>query len=444
MEIRLRRAEETKIPVAIRTWRVRDEGGHPLALGVFLRDLSAEKALAEQKKLLEQQLQHTQKMEAIGTLAGGIAHDFNNNLGGIIGFAELAVEHESRDLSRISHFHRRMLEACKRAKELVEQILKFGRRESAELQPCSLGPLVKETLHFLRSSLPSTIEIHGAAEADTDWVRGDLTQLHQVIVNLCTNAYHAMRPGPGRLTVVLENVHLHATRQFHGQKIPPGEYAMLEVGDTGRGVPAHCRDRIFDPYFTTKGVNEGSGLGLSVSFAIVKNHQGLIEFDSREGEGTTFRVLLPVCEQAAEAPRTSDDPLPMGQGERILVVDDELFFLDVLREHLETLAYDPVSFQNSARAFQSFRAHPAYFDLVITDQTMPQMTGVQLIAEIRKIRTDIPIILCTGFSETVTDATAEENGISRFLMKPVHRATLAETVQELLAGRRHHGTGADH
>jgi PAS domain S-box-containing protein len=444
MEIRLRRADETDLPAAIRTWRVRDEAGNPLALGVFLRDLSAEKALAEQKANLERQLQHTQKMEAIGTLAGGIAHDFNNILGGIIGFAELAVEHESRDPSRIPHFHRRMLEACKRAKELVEQILKFGRREPAELQPCALAPLVKETLHFLRSSLPSTIEIHGVVEAEAEWVFGDPTQLHQVIVNLCTNAYHAMRPGPGRLTVALKNAHFDGVRRFHGLEIPPGEYAMLEVGDTGRGVPAHCRDRIFDPYFTTKDVDEGSGLGLSVSFAIVKNHKGLIEFDSREGAGATFRVFLPLSEHEAEAPRKPEDPLPMGRGERVLLVDDELFFLDVLREHLETLAYDPVSFQSSDRALQSFRAQPTYFDLVITDQTMPDLTGVQLIGEIRKIRTDIPIILCTGFSETVTEESAGRRAISRFLMKPVHRATLAEAVDDLLAERRDHGTGFDH
>ncbi|MFP4308966.1 MAG: PAS domain S-box protein [Desulfococcaceae bacterium] len=443
MEIPCRRADGPEFPAAIRTWRVQDEKENVLAVGLFLRDLSEEKALVAQKATLERQLQHAQKMEAIGTLAGGIAHDFNNILGGVIGFAELAIEHETRNPDRLPHFHRRLLEACIRARELVEQILKFNRRELSELKAVRLSAVAKEVVQFLGSSLPATIKISQRLEAENDWVLGDPSQLHQVLVNLCTNAYHAMRPGPGRLTLALREVQLETALRCYGREIKPGKYAVLEVRDTGTGIPSHCQDRIFEPYFTTKDMQDGTGLGLSVSFAIVKSHGGLIDFETREGEGTTFRVYLPVSE-----PRSADPPavaaVPTGRGERIMVVDDELFFLDVLREHLETLEYDPVGFQNSPQAWKSFQAHPDYFDLVITDQTMPEMTGFRLIEEIRTIRSDTPIILCTGFSETVTEASVKQFGLTRFLMKPVHRASLAQTVFELLGERRNRGPDPDH
>jgi PAS domain S-box-containing protein len=444
LEIFCRRADGPVFPAATRSWRIRDEDGTPLALGLFLRDLSEEKYLSEERAKLERQLQHAQKMDAIGTLSGGIAHDFNNILGGIIGFAELAIEYENRDPERLPHFHRRLLKACIRARDLVEQILKFGRREPAALQPVALSPLVGEVIQFLRSSLPATLRIDGQIEAEKDWVMADATQLHQVLVNLCTNANHAMRGGPGRLTLTVRNRALEEPLGCFGLEIQPAEYAVLEVADTGAGIPASVRERIFEPYFTTKPLGEGTGLGLPVSFAIVKSHKGLIDFESREGEGTTFRVYLPLSEPRADEGAEAAAGIPAGGGERVLVVDDELFFLDVLREHLETLNYDPVGFQRSGRALQSFQAQPDYFDLVITDQTMPDMTGLQFIGEIRKIRSAIPVILCTGFSENVSEATMKTFGFSRFLMKPVRRLTLAQTVAELLEERRTHGRNPDH
>ncbi len=443
MEILCRRIDGPEFPAGIRSWRVQDEEENVLALGLFLRDLSEEKYLLEQKATLERQLQHTQKMEAIGALAGGIAHDFNNILGGVIGFAELAIEHETRNPDRLPHFHRRLLEACIRARELVDQILKFNRREPSELKTVRLSAVAKEVVQFLGSSLPATIEISQRLEAENDWVLADPSQLHQVLVNLCTNAYHAMRPGPGRLTLALREVHLKTVLRCYGREIKPGKYVMLEVADTGTGIPSHCRDRIFEPYFTTKDMQDGTGLGLSVSFAIVKSHGGLIDFETREGEGTTFRVYLPTSEPKRNAP-TAIQQIPTGRGERVMVVDDELFFLDVLREHLETLDYDPVEFQNSPRALKSFRDRPDYFDMVITDQTMPEMTGYRLIEEIRAIRSDIPIILCTGFSETVTEASTRQFGVTRFLMKPVHRATLAQTIFDLLGERKNREPDSDH
>ena len=393
---------------------------------------SAEKSLAEQKTILERQLRHAQKMEAIGTLTGGIAHDFNNILGGIVGFGELAAEYAERDPSRLPHFHGRLLEACARARELVEQILKFGRQRSAELQTVPLTPLVKETVRFLRATLPSTVEIAGTLDAEPDRISADPGQIHQVLVNLCTNAFHAMRPGGGRLALSTENVRLTSERRFQGQEIPPGDYALLAVSDTGKGIPAHFRERIFEPYFTTKTPDEGSGLGLSVSLGIVRNHGGLLEFESREDAGTTFRVYLPVSESAVPEAGIAETRTPSGNGQRLMVVDDELFFLDVLREHLESLDYDVIAFQDSAQALRSFAAHPGHFDLAITDQTMPKLTGIELIERIREIRPEIPIVLCTGFSETPTDALARNRDITRFLMKPVNRATLAVAVRDLL------------
>ncbi len=444
MEIEFLRTDGSPVAAAVRGWLVRGEADFPIALGLFIRDISQEKLLAAQKTALERQLQHTQKMEAIGTLAGGIAHDFNNILGGIIGFAELAQEHAPPDYPRLSHFHLRLIEACNRAKELVEQILKFSRQKPMEMQPACLTPLVKEVIQFLRAGLPSTIEILSFLEADIDWVTADLTQLHQVLVNLCTNAYHAMKPGGGRLTVSMTTVHLDTVHRFQGLEIEPGDYILLEVADTGCGIPVHFRERVFEPYFTTKEPHEGTGLGLSVSFGIVKDHNGLIEFDSRPGKGSRFRVFLPAAEKRSETSATALSPIPQGEHERILLVDDELFFLDALKEHLEHLNYDVVGFQSSMSALNSFGEHPEYFDLVITDQTMPKMTGVQLIAEIRRIREDIPIILCTGFSETVTESTAEQFGISKFMMKPVHRAILGHAVSDLLNGRKTYGSHSGH
>jgi PAS domain S-box-containing protein len=444
MEVEFLGAEGSPVPTAVRGWLVRGEADFPIALGLFIRDISIEKLLAAQKTALEQQLQHTRKMEAIGTLAGGIAHDFNNILGGIIGFAELAQEHAPFDVPRLSHFHLRLIEGCNRATELVEQILKFSRQKPMEMQPACITPLVKEVIQFLRAGLPSTIEIVSFLEADTDWVTADLTQLHQVLVNLCTNAYHAMKPGGGRLTVSMKTVHLDTVRRFQGLEIEPGDYLLLEIADTGCGIPAQFRERVFEPYFTTREPNEGTGLGLSVSFGIAKDHNGLIEFDSRSGKGTRFQVFLPTAEKKSETSATALSPIPQGAQERILLVDDELFFLDALREHLEHLNYNVVGFQSSMSALNSFCEHPEYFDLVITDQTMPKMTGVQLIAEMRLILPDIPIILCTGFSETVSESTAEQYGISKFIMKPVHRATLGHAVSELLNGRKPYGTNPGH
>lgn len=433
LEIPLVHQDGKQLPVSINGWRVTDEKSVPVMIGVFVRDLTQEKKLAQEKTDLEKQLMHIQKIDAIGTLAGGIAHDFNNILGGIIGYTELALMNESPlPANKKFTYLSRVMEAGNRAKELVQQILKFSRREETVMGVVSLGPLIKESVKLLRATLPTTITIDQHITAIPDTISGDPTQIHQVVMNLCTNAYHAMRETGGVLTVSLETVTLDASRKAMGLEVPPGAYLKLSIQDTGRGIAPGILDRIFEPYFTTKQVNEGTGLGLSVTIGIIRGHNGLIEVDSRVGEGSRFDIHFPIASrQAAETPAPAGD-LPRGKGQNVLVVDDESFFLDVVRENLHYLGYQVTACQSSMKALETFKQAPEKVDLLVTDQTMPEMTGVQLIAELRKSAATLPIVLCTGYSETVTEQSARHYGISRFLMKPVTIADLAWAVHEAL------------
>jgi CheY-like chemotaxis protein len=296
----------------------------------------------------------------------------------------------------------------------------------------AVTPLIEEAVKLLKSTLPKTIQIEQNIDVEMDVVSGDPTQIHQVIMNLCTNAYHAMRERGGVLSLSLQSISLEAPRQCRSLSIPPGEYLKLGVSDTGCGITPQICERIFDPYFTTKEKTEGSGLGLSVTLGILKAHKGLIEVRSTVGEGTRFDLYFPVAPyRTMEEPSPSGD-LPTGDREKILVVDDEAFFLDVVRDSLEHLGYRVIAHQSSLKALDLFKGDPEAFDLVVTDQTMPEMTGIQLITEIRKTSRDIPIILCTGYSETVTEQSARHYGITRFLMKPVNAKALAWAVREAL------------
>jgi len=436
-EIALIREDGFPLPVSIKGWRITDEESRPVALGVFVRDLTKEKHLVEEKTALEKQLLQSQRIEAIGTLAGGIAHDFNNILGGIIGYTELALIEESPDEEgkRRDYLHR-VLDAGRRAKDLVQQILRFSRPKEASVTTIAVTPLLKESVKLMRSILPKTIRIEQGFDADVDTICGDATQIHQVVMNLCTNAYHAMRDDGGVLALSLRNVSFPAPREWMSLKVPPGEYLQLGISDTGCGIEPQLSERIFNPYFTTKPGSEGSGLGLSVTLGIVKGHNGLIEMESTVGKGTRFDVYLPVARCKAMQEEPSADSLPVGRQENILVVDDELFFLDVVRESLEYLGYRVQAHASSLKALEAFKEDPTGFDLLVTDQTMPEMTGVQLIAEIRKLHGTVPVLLCTGYSETVTEQTAGYYGITRFLMKPVSTKDLARAVHEALDGKR--------
>lgn len=433
LEISLICMDGEQLPIAVKGWRMTDEKSAPVMIGVFIHDITERKHAEAEKEKLQMQLIQSQKQEAIGTLAGGIAHDFNNILGGMIGYTELVLMNETPTLDnkKITHL-RRVLEAGNRAKELVQQILRFSRKEETVMGVVAMTPLIKESIKLLRATLPTTIRIDQRITAKPDTICGDPTQIHQVLMNLCTNAYHAMRENGGVLTISLENVTLESARKAMAIEVPPGTYLKLIIQDTGCGITPDVLDRVFEPYFTTKKVNEGTGLGLSVTLGIVRNHNGLIEVQSSIGEGTRFKIHLPLHNQAAAEKIRPAVDLPRGNGQRVLVVDDEFFFLDVVRQNLEYLGYQVTACQSSLKALEAYKQTSGKVDLLVTDQTMPEMTGIQLIAEIRKTGATMPVILCTGYSETVTEQSAKHYGINRFLLKPVTITDLAQAVHKAL------------
>ena len=380
-------------------------------------------------KRMESQLRQALKMEAIGTLAGGIAHDFNNILVPILGFTELVLA----DLSDGSKAHKglsQVLEAGHRATDLVAQILAFSRQTEGERRPIRIAPIVREALKLLHAALPSTIEIRQRIVPDIGVVHSDPTQIHQILMNLCTNAEHAMSEG-GVLDVSLENVEFDEKFCAELEGLSPGSYLRLTVGDTGCGMDEETQERIFDPFFTTKAPGEGTGMGLSVVHGIVKKHGGEITVHSEPGVGTTFHVFLPVVESMAEARPETAEPV-RGGTESLLFVDDEAMVVDMGRERLERWGYRVTTRTSSGEALELFRVNPGAFDLVITDQTMPDMTGADLAKELLRIRPELPIILCTGFSRAITPEKARALGIRAFVMKPIVGAELGRTVRRVL------------
>jgi len=382
-------------------------------------------------KKLEAQLQQAQKMEAIGTLAGGIAHDFNNILGAIIGYAELAKMKTPQE-SNVSGDLDQVITSGNRAVDLVQQILTVSRRQKKERRPMQLKYIVKEALKMLKATLPSTIEIKDDSSKDAGVINADPTQMHQVIMNLCTNAGHAMQENGGVLEVGIGKVQVGKEDSGSGYLgLPSGSYLSLTVSDTGHGIPRHVMDKIFDPYFTTKDTGEGTGLGLSVAMGIVKAHGGTITVYSESEKGTTFHVYLPLILEEERREKESDEPPPTGS-ERILFIDDEQALVELGGQMLERLGYKVVTKQSSIEALELFRAEPDRFDLVITDMTMPHMTGDKLARELMKIRPQIPIILCTGHSKKISEDKAKGLGIRAFVMKPILKRILAETVRKAL------------
>src|SRR5262249_14632886 len=373
-----------------------------------------------ERKRLEAQLRQAQKMEAIGTLAGGIAHDFNNILTAILGYTELALD----DIRHEGHAWRYLHEVHKaglRAKTLVQQILTFSRRTEQLRIPVQLPVLLEEALALLRASLPSTIEIHQAITQDVGPVLADPTQLHQVLLNLCANAAHAMRETGGRLEVRLEAVDVDEQVTAQQPELQPGPYVCITVTDTGHGMTPEIMERIFEPFFTTKGPGEGTGMGLALVHGIITNHGGTVLVASIVGQGTTFTVYLPCSADLGQAQAALEGSLltdiPTG-AERVLLVDDEVALVHLGEAILRRLGYEVVACTSSTEALEVFRVAPQRFDLVITDQTMPHMTGERLAQALRHLRPDIPIILCTGFSHAMHAERAPELRIDAFLMKP--------------------------
>ncbi|MDD5451839.1 MAG: PAS domain S-box protein [Desulfovibrionales bacterium] len=384
-----------------------------------------------ERKRLESQLRQAQKMEAIGTLAGGIAHDFNNILAGIIGYTELAeliIAEGSPAKAKLDE----VLKAAERATGLVRQILTFSRQGEQEPKVLQIGAATKEALKWLRSTLPATIEIRQDIRTDSGRVLLDPTRLNQVLINLCTNSAHAMRERGGVLEVSVVEVVLDAAGVAQCPDMKPGPYVRLTVSDTGCGMTPSVMARIFDPYFTTKEKGEGTGLGLAVIHGIIQSCGGKIVVYSEPGKGTTFHIYLPRVDMPPSEETAQFGDLPRGN-ERILFVDDEETLIDIGREMLRYLGYTAVVTTSSIEALETFRSQPDRFDLIITDQTMPRMTGDMLAKELLKIRPDIPIILCSGYSERITKETG---GIQALIMKPFVMRNLAEIIREVLDKNR--------
>ena len=401
-----------------------DESGALTNLLSIARDVTKE-------HVLERQVQQSQKMESIGTLAGGIAHDFNNILAAIVGYAELCLD-DSQDNPENCQSLQQILNATSRAKSLVSQILAFSRSADIEKKPIKISPLVKETCKFLRSSLPTTIEIKQHITAENDFIMADPTQFHQILMNLCTNAGHAMEKTGGVLEVRLENILLNKNNLLSCPELKPGLHLQLIVKDTGHGISTAIKDHIFEPYFTTKSKGEGTGLGLAVTHGYVKDFGGNIKVESKKGKGTAFTLLFPVITEILTPDQSKDiEPLPIGT-ETIMLVDDEFILVKTCKRILERLGYTVIGETSPEEALDRFKQSKESYDLIITDKTMPKMTGFSLAREINKIRTDIPILLYTGHKEKDDEKKIKAAGISDIIMKPFDKKSIAKIVRKVL------------
>ena len=413
-----------RITVLSRQALQRDEDGNPMAVLEINLDVT-------EARRTEQQLRQAQKMEALGTLTGGIAHDFNNILAAIVGFSEMA-RGRAPEGSRQEHDIGRVVEAALRGRDLVRQMLTFSRSGVHEKEPLRLSDTVGEVMQLLRASIPSTISITVKVESESGLVYADPTQMQQVVMNLCTNAAYAMRETGGILHVTLSDFIVTETSKYADMK--PGLYTKLVVRDTGVGMPPDIIDKIFDPFFTTKERGEGTGLGLSVVLGIVRQHEGYITMESEAGQGTEFIVYLPRIEGKLKETAPEEESIP-GGSERVLLVDDEELLTDMGRELLEDLGYEVTARNDSVEALALFTSDPSRFDLVITDQTMPDITGIELGKAILAARPDIPVILCTGFSHLVDADSAKAAGINGFVMKPLTKREIALAVRKALDGQ---------
>lgn len=391
--------------------------------------------MAEEKIKLENQLRQTQKMEAIGALSGGIAHDFNNLLTPILGYTEMMLYEMTPD-DPLAKDLGEVVKAANLAKDLVRQILTLSRQSDHELKPIKIDWVVKDAYKLLRPSIPTTIDIVTQMEDHAHTVLADATQIHQVLMNLCTNAYHAMKDTGGTLVVSTRIIQLEPEdERVDTLLLSPGTYQMLSVSDTGIGMNKITMERIFDPYFTTKSKHEGTGLGLSVVHGIIKSFGGHITVYSELGKGTTFRVYLPCTDQINLVDKeAAAPPIPIGT-EHIMVVDDEETIIQMMSSILKSKGYHVTECLGSREALRLFENYPQHYDLIITDMTMPKMTGTQLAKTCRDIRPDIPLILCTGFSELIDEQKARAFGFQKFLMKPIIMRDLCQAVRDALDER---------
>ena len=410
---------------------IQDKKGNIISVEGIAQDITqrimAEKELAS----MQERLGQAQKMEAIGNLAGGIAHDFNNILTPIFGYIEMIKSEFPKD-SKGWEWSSTIQTAAKRAKELVQQILTFSRCKEQEKKKLYIQTIVKEVIQFLKSSIPKTIEIRQSIHPIKNPICANPIQIHQVLMNLCTNAYHAMRQTGGILAVSLSEIEISQDNQFEFPDFKEGTYIRIEVSDTGYGIQKEHMKRIFEPYFTTKSKNEGTGLGLSVVHGIITNHDGQIFVYSEPGKGTTFLIYIPVIEPIKKGISHRQLTKELNGTERLLIIDDDEIIAELLKKQLMSFGYHVVALTSPAKAVKIFCQNPQQFDLVITDMTMPKKNGVTLSQEILAIRPDMPIVLCTGFSELINKDSALDKGIKDFIMKPMSKNEIGSVVRNVL------------
>ena len=420
------------VDVLSRASAIFDKDGVPVRLIGTHVDITERKRAEAERKHLQAQLQQAQKMEAIGQLAGGIAHDFNNILGAILGYAEM-VQEDSPEGSGVRDDIDQVVIASHRAKELVKQILAFSRQTVADRITLQPAVIIKEAVKMLRSSLPTTIDIRQDIDPDAGFILADPTQIHQILANLTTNAFHAMEETGGTITISLKSKKLTPEDLTREPDVQPGLFLEMSVGDTGPGIAPEIREKIFDPYFTTKEVGKGTGMGLAIIHGIAKNYGGFISCQSQPGEGAVFHVYLPViADPALTEIETVSPGLTQPGNERILLIDDEEILVEMGKNMLERLGYRVTARTSSIEALNTFQAQPDRFDLVITDQTMPGMTGLDLARRMLRIRPKMPIILCTGFSNLISEEKAKLYGIKGFAMKPLAKNDLSNLIRKVL------------
>ncbi len=429
-ELEIRHKDGHTIACAVTAQIINDEGENKIS-GI-LRDITERKKSEQEKANYEARLRQIQRMEAMGTLAGGIAHDFNNILTALLGYTELALDEIESPMTATSHLNA-VLTAGERARGLVQQILTFSRQVKSEPQPIRAHLIIKEALKLLRSSIPANIEIEQAINPESGTILADPTMLHQIVMNLCTNAYQAMEQTGGLMRVSLKKRFIDESESKLIPEIESGSYLELKVSDSGSGIDQKIIGHIFEPFFTTKRKAGGTGLGLSTVHGIVSSLGGALQVASEAGKGSDFTVLLPLIEESLDIQPPLPEPIPRGQGQHILLVDDELAILSIGKQMLSKLGYSVQTSAQPSEALHHFASAPHSFDLVITDQAMPKMTGHQLADAISKIRPDIPIIMASGFSCNISNEWSE-NGIDIFIEKPFRKETIGLAVNKLLNG----------
>jgi PAS domain S-box-containing protein len=437
LEYQVRRVDGKVIWISETARAVRDASGAILHYEGFIDNITSRKEAEAERANLEKQMLHAQKMDAIGTLAGGMAHDFNNILCAILGYTELALV--SPEIKGVNRGNLEMvLKSSYRARELIKRILTFSRPTDTELRPLKLGYILQETTKLLQATLPSSIGIQVKMRAEADVVVADATEMHQVIMNLGTNAGHAMKPKAGLLEFELDNLNLDSA-SAEGLGIPAGAYVHLIVRDTGKGMPPEVLEKIFEPFFSTKAPGHGTGLGLTLVQKIVRRSGGFIKVTSRVGMGTTFHVFLPQSKEPVAPIAIDKTRLAKGKREQILVIDDEIPILDMMQQHLRKMGYRVTTRADSMEAMNTFRADLGKFDLVITDHTMPGMQGADLAEELGIMRPDLPVILMTGLNQPPDLSASRFAPLRSVFQKPIDFVELSHCMRQVLdqSGKRH-------